>query len=82
MQDLVNLCVNNGLGVLSFVVLIMFMYKVMEKYNSTLEKFNTTMLLQNKVIEEQTRTLEKMQESIVALTSRIDNLENKKEMEG
>lgn len=82
MQDLVNLCVNNGLGVLSFVVLVIFVYKYMEKYNNTLEKFNETMVLQNKTSEEQTRALEKMQESIVALTSRIDNLENKKEMEG
>lgn len=82
MQDLVNLCVNNGLGVLSFVVLVIFVYKYMEKYNGTLEKFNETMILQNKTSEEQTRALEKMQDSIVALTSRIDSLEHNKEKEG
>lgn len=81
MQDLVNLCVNNGLGVLSFVVLVIFVYKYMEKYNGTLEKFNETMILQNKTSEEQTRALEKMQDSIVALTSRIDSLEHNKEKE-
>ena len=82
MQDLVNLAVNNGLGVLSFVVLVIFIYKYMEKYNSTLLEFNKTMVMQGKIIEEQTKTLEKMQGSIVALTSRIDNLENKIEKEG
>ena len=82
MQDLVNLAVNNGLGVLSFVVLIIFIYKYMEKYNNTLLEFNKTMLMQGKIIEEQTKTLEKMQGSIVALTSRIDNLEKKIEKEG
>lgn len=82
MQDLINLAVNNGLGVLSFVVLVIFIYKYMEKYNSTLLEFNKTMVMQGKIIEEQTKTLEKMQDSIVALTSRIDNLENKIEKEG
>lgn len=81
MQELVNLCVNNGLGVLSFVVLVIFVYKYMEKYNSTLEKFNETMIIQNKTSEEQTKALEKMQDSIVALTSRIDNLEHIKDKE-
>ena len=82
MQDLVNLAVNNGLGVLSFVILVILGYKILEKYNDTLIKVNETMSLQGKIIEEQTKTLEKMQDSIVALTSRRDNLENKIDKEG
>ena len=38
MQDLVNLAVNNGLGVLSFVILVILGYKILEKYNKYINK--------------------------------------------
>lgn len=43
MEDLINLVVNNGLGVASFVALILFIFKYQTKCNETLDKISTTL---------------------------------------
>lgn len=43
MEDLINLVVNNGLGVASFVALILFIFKYQAKCNDTLDKISTTL---------------------------------------
>lgn len=43
MEDIVNVCVNNGLGVASFIALIIFIFKYQSKANDTLENISKTL---------------------------------------
>lgn len=60
MQDLINVCVNNGLGVASFIALIIFIFKYQAKANDTLDNISRTLTelserinkLENKEIKE------------------------------
>lgn len=47
MEELINVCVNNGLGVGSFIALIVFIFKYQSKANETLEKINTSLICLN-----------------------------------
>lgn len=47
MEELINVCVNNGLGVASFIALIVFIFKYQSKANETLEKINTSLISLN-----------------------------------
>ena len=68
MEELINVCVNNGLGVASFVALLLFIFKYQSKISDTLEEINKSQAT--------------IQTTLTALTSRIDNLENKIDKEG
>lgn len=68
MEELINVCVNNGLGVASFIALILFIFKYQSKISDTLEEIN--------------KSQASIQTTLTALTSRIDNLENKIDKEG
>ncbi len=68
MEELINVCVNNGLGVASFIALLLFIFKYQGKISDTLEEINKSQAT--------------IQTTLTALTSRIDNLENKIDKEG
>ena len=68
MEELINVCVNNGLGVASFIALLLFIFKYQSKISDTLEEIN--------------KSQASIQTTLTALTSRIDNLENKIDKEG
>lgn len=68
MEELINVCVNNGLGVASFIALLLFIFKYQSKISDTLEEINKSQAT--------------IQTILTALTSRIDNLENKIDKEG
>lgn len=68
MEELINVCVNNGLGVASFIALLLFIFKYQSKISDTLEEINKSQAT--------------IQTTLTALTSRIDNLENKIDKEG
>lgn len=68
MEELINVCVNNGLGVASFIALLLFIFKYQSKISDTLEEINKSQTT--------------IQTTLTALTSRIDNLENKIDKEG
>ena len=68
MEELINVCVNNGLGVASFIALLLFIFKYQIKISYTLEEIN--------------KSKATIQTTLTALTSRIDNLENKIDKEG
>lgn len=44
MQDIVNVCVNNGLGVASFIALLIFIFKYQSKANDTLDNISKTLI--------------------------------------
>lgn len=70
MEEIINVCVNNGLGVASFIALIIFIFKYQDKISATLEEINKSQV--------------GIQTTLTALTSRIDNIEDKikKDKEG
>lgn len=64
MEDFIQLVVNNGLGVASFIALIFFMIKGQGKTNDTLSEINKTLIT--------------IQTSLVSLSERISDLEDSK----
>ena len=63
MEEIINVCVNNGLGVASFIALIVFIFKYQSKISDTLEEINKRQVV--------------IQTTLTALTSRIDNIEDR-----
>lgn len=47
MEELIQVCVNNGLGVASFIALIIFIFKYQSKANDTLDKINESLISLN-----------------------------------
>lgn len=47
MEEIVNVAVNNGLGVCSFVALIIFIFKYQTKANDTLDEISKTLISLN-----------------------------------
>lgn len=47
MEEIINVCVNNGLGVASFIALIIYIFKYQTKANDTLEKINSSLISLN-----------------------------------
>lgn len=44
MEELINVCVNNGLGIASFIALIVFIFKYQNTANETLTKINNSQI--------------------------------------
>lgn len=47
MEQFINVCINNGLGVASFIALIVFIFKYQSKANDTLDKISATLISLN-----------------------------------
>lgn len=65
MKDMINIAVNNGLGICSFIALLYFIYKYIGELNSTLKKINESMI--------------EIQVALVKLTERVSDIEKKGE---
>lgn len=65
MKDIINVAVNNGLGICSFIALLYFIYKYIGELNSTLKKINDSMI--------------EIQVALVKLTERVTDIEKKGE---
>lgn len=63
MEQMVNVIVNNGLGVASFLALLIFMYKYMNKMETTLTKISDTLTL--------------VQTNLLSVNNRLDEVEHK-----
>ena len=64
MQDFINIIVNNGLGVASFIALIYFIKTSITKTNATLEEINKSLLV--------------IQTNLLTVNERLNDLENEK----
>ena len=64
MQDFVNVIVNNGLGVASFIALVYFMKTTVSKTNDTLTEINKSLLT--------------IQTNMLTMAERLSDLENGK----
>lgn len=62
MEQLINVCVNNGLGVGSFIALIIFIFKYQNTINETLTKINDSQIA--------------MTTTLTDLSNRVTNIES------
>lgn len=62
MEQLMNIIVNNGLGVASFAAFIFFIFKYMSKMEVTMEEISKTLTL--------------IQNNLNTLQNRVDSIEN------
>lgn len=51
MEELVQVCVNNGLGVASFIALIIYIFKYQTKANDTLDEISKSLTTLNERVE-------------------------------
>lgn len=65
MQEFINVCVNNGLGIASFIALIYFMNTSIKKTNATLEEINKSLI--------------SIQTNMINMNERIQELEDNKD---
>lgn len=63
MEELVNVAVNNGLGICSFLALLYFIFTYLKSLNETMTKISNTMV--------------EMQINFATMTDRIDKIEEK-----
>ena len=64
MEEFIQICVNNGLGIASFIALIYFMKVSISKTNDTLTEINKTLIT--------------IQTSLLNLSERVSDLEEKR----
>lgn len=63
MEELIKVIVDNGLGIGSFIALIIFIFKYQDKSNESMKKIADTMV--------------QIQISMATITDRIDKIEEK-----
>lgn len=67
MEDLIQVLVNNGLGVASFLCLVYFMFNFVNKINDTNQQI--------------CKTLESIEKTLSDLSKRVDKIESKNKIE-
>ena len=63
MEEIIKVCVENGLGIASFIALLYFIFTYVKSLNDTMSKISSTMI--------------QMQISMEKMTDRIDKIEEK-----
>ena len=72
MEEIVNLLVQNGIGVGSFLALLYFMFVGLKEIKEVLNSIKDN-------IEQTSRTLVLVQNNLTSLESRVETIENKVE---
>ena len=63
MEQIIKICVENGLGIASFIALLYFIFTYVKSLNETMTKISNTMV--------------QMQINMATMTDRIDKIEEK-----
>lgn len=63
MEELIKVCVENGLGIASFISLLYFIFTYVKSLNETMTKISNTMI--------------QIQINMATMTDRIDKIEDK-----
>lgn len=64
MEELIRAVVDNGLGIGSFIALIVFIFKYQDKNNELLKKISDTMIQMQINMEKMTDRIDKIEEKI------------------
>lgn len=63
MEELIKVCVENGLGIASFIALLYFIFTYVKSLNETMTKISNTMI--------------QIEINMATMTDRIDKIEDK-----
>lgn len=63
MEQIIKVCVENGLGIASFIALLYFIFTYVKSLNETMTKISNTMI--------------QMQINMATMTDRLDKIEDK-----
>lgn len=77
MQEFINVLVQNGLGVASFLALIYFMNTSLKDMSKTMNDMNTTMSVTKDTMEDISTTLNQVQVNLAELNARVNRIEGK-----
>lgn len=64
MQEIIKVCVENGLGIASFIALLYFIFTYVKSLNDTMSKISSTMVQMQINMEKMTDRIDKIEEKI------------------
>ena len=64
MEQIVKACVENGLGIASFIALLYFIFTYVKSLNDTMTKISNTMIQMQINMEKMTDRIDKIEEKI------------------
>lgn len=64
MEELIKVCVDNGLGIASFIALLYFIFTYVRTLNETMTKISNTMIQMQINMEKMTDRIDKIEEKI------------------
>ena len=64
MQEIIKVCVENGLGIASFIALLYFIFTYVKSLNETMTKISNTMIQMQINMERMTDRIDKIEEKI------------------
>ena len=63
-EEIANVCVENGLGIASFIALLYFIFTYVKSLNETMTKISNTMIQMQINMEKMTDRIDKIEEKI------------------
>lgn len=64
MQEIIKVCVENGLGIASFIALLYFIFTYVKSLNETMTRISNTMIQMQINMEKMTDRIDKIEEKI------------------
>ena len=64
MQEIIKVCVENGLGIASFIALLYFIFTYVKSLNETMTRISNTMVQMQINMEKMTDRIDKREEKI------------------
>ena len=64
MEEIIKVCVENGLGIASFIALLYFIFTYVKSLNDTMSKISSTMIQMQINMEKMTDRIDKIEEKI------------------
>lgn len=64
MEEIIKVCVENGLGIASFIALLYFIFTYVKSLNETMLKISNTMIQMQINMEKMTDRIDKIEEKI------------------
>ena len=64
MEEIIKVCVDNGLGIASFIALLYFIFTYVKELNETMTRISNTMIQMQINMEKMTDRIDKIEEKI------------------
>ena len=64
MEEIIKVCIDNGLGIASFIALLYFIFTYVKELNETMTRISNTMIQMQINMEKMTDRIDKIEEKI------------------